>query len=447
MKITRFIVIATVAFFGAISLSCQESQNENEDTKDTAQSTATSPKNYKPGKYHSKAGIEIPKGFEAKKIADNLGSARHIAIRENGDIYIALREKNNGKGTVALRDKDGDNQADEMKYFGDVTGTGVALRNGYLYRSSETAVYRYPLSEDQLIPKVDERETILKGMPEQNSHAAKPIDFDNKGNLYINVGAPSNACMKQSRTKGSPGMDPCPLLKEHGGIWKYRADQTGQTHDPGNRFATGMRNIVALDWDNQQENLFVVQHGRDQLSQFFPELYNDEQNAKLPAEEFHRVEEGDNLGWPYCYYDQIQGKKVLGPEYGGDGDSVGRCDQYQKPLIGFPGHWGPNDLIFYNHSHFPEKYANGAFIAFHGSWNRAPKPQAGYNVAFVPFKNGKLTGKDDWFVFGKGFKGKDTLKSPRNAQHRPMGLTTGPQGALYITDSQKGAVWRITFEG
>ncbi len=429
--------------------ACQGSQENNQSSNndDSRVKKETKKKPYHLANYNQTAGIELPKGFKAQKMVTDLGYARHIAVRDNGDMYVALREKENNHGTVALRDTTGNHEIDIVQYFGNFTGTGVAIRNGFLYRSSETAVYRYPLKEDQLLPKTDERETILQGMPEQNSHAAKPIDFDGKGNLYVNVGAPSNACMKESRTKGSPGMDPCPLLEKHAGIWQYKADKTNQTHKPKNRYATGMRNIVALDWNQKQENLFVVQHGRDQLRQFFPDMYSDEESAKLPAEEFHRVKAGDNLGWPYCYYDPIQQKKVLGPEYGGDGDSVGRCRNYQDPLVGFPGHWGPNDLLFYHGNALPNKYKGGAFVAFHGSWNRAPLPQAGYNIAFVPFDDGELAGKDEWVVFAKGFKGKEPLKSPQNAEHRPMGLAFGPDGKMYITDSQGGTVWRITYDG
>ena len=85
-------------------------------------------------------------------------------------------------------------------------------------------------------------------------------------------------------------------------------------------------------------------------------------------------------------------KKVLAPEYGGNGDILGRCQDMDQPLMGFPGHWAPNDLHFYQGTQFPERYQQGAFIAFHGSSNRTPYPQAGYVVCFVPFENGMPTG-------------------------------------------------------
>ena len=133
----------------------------------------------------------------------------------------------------------------------------------------------------------------------------------------------------------------------------------------------------------------------------------------------------------------------MAPEYGGDGDKVGRCDQYDDPIMAFPAHWAPNDLLFYTHDKFPDEYQGGALIAFHGSWNRAPLPQQGYKVVFVPFDNTLPAG--DWQVFANGFAGQETFYSTRDAQFRPMGLAQGPNGELYITDSQIGRVWRVTY--
>ena len=124
----------------------------------------------------------------------------------------------------------------------------------------------------------------------------------------------------------------------------------------------------------------------------WPEKYTQWQSALLPAEEFLRVKQGTDAGWPYYYYDQMQGKKLLNPEYGGDGKKEGNGSKYEQPLIGFPGHFAPNDILFYTGDQFPEHYKNGAFIAFHGSTIRAPYSQAGYFVAFVPFKDGNPPG-------------------------------------------------------
>ncbi len=389
--------------------------------------------------------ITLPEGFCAFVVADDIGRARHLTVNENGDIYVMLREEHDGHGIAALRDTTGDGRADVIGYFGDYTGTGIQIHQGYLYFSSTTAVYRYKLQSGQLIPK-GEPEQVIGGFPMQNQHAAKPFTFDDQGNVYVTVGAPANACQEQMRTKGSPGMDPCPLLERHGGIWRFDAIKTGQTQQKdGYRYATGIRHAVALRWNPGSKKLYAVQHGRDQLHQLWPEYYTVEQSAELPAEEFFLIEDGSNFGWPYCYYDQIQGKKVLAPEYGGNGEKVGRCGQYANPIMAFPGHYAPNDLLFYSGNQFPQRFQNGAFIAFHGSWNRAPLEQKGYQVAFVPFE--KELPSADWVTFADGFAGEEHIDSPGEAEYRPMGLAQGSDGSLYISDSVKGRIWRVIYVG
>ncbi len=390
--------------------------------------------------------IELPDGFKAIVVHPGVGPrARHIAVNRNGDIYVQMNRLVRGKGIVALRDTTGDGRADIVAWFGDHTGTGIAIHKGYLYCSSDQAIYRYPLHPDELVPKPHERELVVGGFPEQQEHAAKSFTFDDKGHLYVNVGAPSNACMKSKRTAGSPGIDPCPQLQKHAGIWQFADDRLAQQFAEGTRYASGIRNAIALDWNFDVGKLYVVQHGRDQLYQFWPQLYDEQLSAELPAEEFFQIEVGDFCGWPYCYYDQLEGKKVLAPEYGGDGKKVGRCAQAKQPILAFPGHLAPNDLVFYTAHHFPETYQGGAFIAFHGSWNRAPLPQKGYFIAFVPMKEGLPSGP--WRVFADHFAGKDTIKSPSQATHRPMGLAIGPDGALYVSDSVKGTIWKIVYKG
>jgi len=102
-------------------------------------------------------------------------------------------------------------------------------------------------------------------------------------------------------------------------------------------------------------------------------------------------------------------------------------------------------LLFYTGDQFPERYKDGAFIAFHGSTNRTPYPQAGYIVAFIPFDNGKPVGTLE--VFADGFAGVDVIKEMKDAKYRPMGLAQGPDGSLYISESKKGKIWRVLFEG
>jgi glucose/arabinose dehydrogenase len=388
-------------------------------------------------------GISLAEGFRALVVADSLGEARHLVAAPNGDLYVMLRQPNQqGHSIVALRDSTGDGKADRIESFGEYSGTGIELYQGHLYFSSDTAVWRYPMAEGQLVPTGSPE--LMVTFPRQDGHEAKPMTFDAQGNMYVNVGAPSNACQKEDRVKGSPAMDPCPILEKHGGIWRFSATQPGQAHGKdGYRYATGIRNAVALRWNPAANQLYALQHGRDQLHTLYPDLFTVEQNAELPSEEFMLLRDQSDFGWPYCYNDHQQGKKVTAPEYGGDGKKIDRCEGKDKPIYAFPGHWAPNDLIFYQGAAFPEKYRNGAFIAFHGSWNRAPVRQAGYKVVFVPMKGELPAGEPE--VFADKFTGVDTLASPGDARFRPCGLATGPDGSLYIADSRRGRIWRVVY--
>lgn len=387
--------------------------------------------------------IKLPAGFSSVVVADTLGRARHIAVHPNGDIFVKLNRPKNGQGILRLRDTNGDGKADQQSGFGNYPGTGIAIRNGFLYASSNSAVYRYPVNERGEVSNTDAPETIVKDLLDRGQHNSKSIALDHEGNLYVNIGAPSNACQVQDRTKGSPGQDPCPILENAGGIWQFRADGKEQSYAQGTRFATGLRNVVGLDWNSATNSLFVTQHGRDQLNNLFPDMYNEQQSAELPAEEMFEIKKGGNYGWPFCYYDPAQMKKVLAPEYGGDGKQGGRCEGVEAPVVAFPAHLAPNALLFYTGSQFPEKYKHGAFVAFHGSWNRAPLPQKGFFVAFVPFKDGKPSG--EWEIFADGFAGAETIASPNQAAYRPTGLAQGPDGSIYVSDDAKGAIWKISY--
>jgi glucose/arabinose dehydrogenase len=389
------------------------------------------------------AGIRLPQGFGALAFASDVGRARHIVVNTNGDVYIKLARAKDGKSILRLRDMNKDGKADETIGFGAYGGTGIDIKNGYLYASSNTEVYRYKLNDKNEVADTANPEIIIKGLKAGNQHETKSIALDNAGNIYVNIGAYSNSCQEQDRQNGSKGMDPCPVLNDAGGIWQFKVDKLNQSYPEGVRYATGLRNVVGLDWNQQVNELYVMQHGRDQLFQMWPKLYDQKQGAELPAEEMFLVKKGMNFGWPYCYYDPFQNKKVLAPEYGGDGKTIGRCAEMQNPVVAFPAHMAPNGLLFYTGNMFPEKYKNGAFVAFHGSWNRSPEPQKGFFVAFVPMKDGQPTGK--WEIFADGFSGKEIIESNRDAKYKPCGLAQGTDGSLYITDDTKGMVWRVVY--
>jgi glucose/arabinose dehydrogenase len=373
-------------------------------------------------------------------VADDVGRARHLVVTERGDIYVALRDgRTTAGGILALRDTTGDGRADVRGRFeGSGGGTGIGLLDDHLYFGHDGAVLRYRLRSGRLVP-LDDPEVVVADLPSAGSHAAKSIALGANGSLFVNVGSLSNSCQGDDRAPGSAGKDPCPELERRAGVWRFEANKLGQTQADGERWASGLRNTVALALDPGSGDLFGVVHGRDQLHQSWGDLYSEREGAELPSEEFHRIERGGVHSWPYCYHDRELGRLVLAPEYGGDGETAGRCVGHREPLLAFPAHWAPNALLIYRGSGLGDRYRGGAFIAFHGSWNRAPLPQQGYNVVFVPFEDGRPLGS--WEVFADGFAGEDV--GPRSADHRPSGLAVGPDGSLYVADDQGGRIWRI----
>ncbi len=396
--------------------------------------------------------ISVPAGFKATVFHPGLGATRQIAVRDNGDVYVAREmrlgsrrfgQKAEWGAIIAMRDEDGDGVADIVEPFGP-TDVGDALRihNGYLYYSSDQVVYRMAL-DDNLVPQTV-AEPLAGGFPMTASHGSKTMAFDTQGSMYVNSGVPTNNCEVKRMTKESPGMDPCPFLERSGGIWKFRDDKLYQDQvRDGERYVTGTRNVVAMAWNPWADNLYFVMHGRDTLGMTWPQYFTPEDNAELPAEEFHVAEAGDNFGWPFSYYDPRSKQRMQSPEYGGDGKTPSTGD-YKDPLIGFPAHWAPNDLLFHSGNGLPDKYEQGAFIAFHGSWNRMPFKQDGFNVVFVPMRDGKVTG--DWEIFIDGFEGPEPVKNPGAAVYRPTGLAEGPDGAIYITEDKQGRVWKVARE-
>jgi glucose/arabinose dehydrogenase len=393
-------------------------------------------------------GLRLPAGFCATIFADSIGAARHLVVAPNGDVFVNLRSSKRGRvaaipaGQVGLRDTNGDGRADVIERFGTAGGTGIGLYNGFLYADHGTSIVRFPIPAGQLKPG-GEPQVVVSNMPGQPGHDARNFVIASDGTLYVNFGSATNACQERDRVAGSLGVPNCPELLTRAGIWKFDAKASGQTPSTPARYATGIRNAVALTLDPSGKRLFSVPHGRDQLSQNWPALFTPEQNAELPAEVFIEVNAGDDFGWPFCYYDGSARQYRLAPEYGGDGKTVGRCERVKPPIYAFPAHWAPNGALFYSGSGFPAKYRNGIFVGFHGSWNRAPLPQAGFKVVFLPIANNVAA--SNFEIFADGFSMENP--PPNGAAHRPVGLAEGPDGSLYISDDAGGRIWRVTWTG
>ena len=390
-------------------------------------------------------GLELPPGFRAlivadrlidgRKIGQNNDQLRFLAISATGDLYA----KTSWGGIIALRDNDGDGRFEEKHEFGSGGGTGIALRGNWLYHSSNDAVYRYPLKAGELVP-TGASETIISGLPDQHQHEAKSFAFSGDGQLYVEIGSPSNAFGNPDRAYNPPGtlsLDPTEFLKTHGGWWRFNPDRLNQTQADGYHFSTGHRHMLAISWNRAAQSFYVTQMGRDQLNVVAPEYYDELDNAERVSEVMHKLEDGANFGWPYTYWDPIKKARMLAPEHGGDGRKRAEPGKYPDPVVAFPAHWAPLQMSFYYGEQFPAKYRGGAFMTFHGSWNRAPRPQEGFRVAFVPFdEKGNALGTYEAFALDS-----------RGSKLRMGGLVVAPDGSLYVSETDIGRIWRIIYTG
>jgi glucose/arabinose dehydrogenase len=392
-------------------------------------------------------GLTLPPGFCAVVVARDVGRARHMAVRPNGDLYVAIDntpDLSTLGAVLALRDVDGDGRADVQQRFGPTGGNGLALDGNFLFFAPNDQVLRWQFTGNELVP-LGGPDVVVSGLPATPDHGRKTVVPDGQGNLYVNIGSASNACQVVNRQPFSPGVDPCPELPTRAGVWVFSSTATGQTQSSGTRFATELRNMNALAINPADGVLYGAQNGRDQLFENWPNLFDERDDALLPAEELFRIDQSKAYGWPYCYYDGVRNRKVLAPEYGGDGRVVGRCGSRELPLADYPAHWAPLGMLFYSGGQFPQQYAGGLFIAFHGSRfdPRLQPAGPGYNVVFVPWVNNMPVGR--FQVFADNFAGGNP--TPTGAAHRPVGLAQGPDGSLYISDDKAGWIWRIHYVG
>jgi glucose/arabinose dehydrogenase/mono/diheme cytochrome c family protein len=405
---------------------------------------------------HDDSGLKLPPGFCATVFADGIGHARDMVVATNGVVYVNTwsgRYYGNdtphaGGFLVALQDTTGSGKAAVDQRFGATVadggagGTGIGLYGGALYAEINDKIVRYALQAGSIVPQ-GPAVTIISGLPLTGDHPMHPFVIDTDGSLYVDVATATNACQGQNRIPKSPGIVPCTELETRGGIWRYDANKTNQTFSPAERFATGIRNAEGFGIDSA-DRLFVTQHGRDQLHANWPDLYKPEEEATLPSEELLLLTKGGDYGWPECYYDGVRRKLVLAPEYGGDGGKkAGPCAGKLEPIAAFPAHWAPNGMALYDKQQFPARYRGGVFIAFHGSWDRAPYPQSGYNVVFQGLSGTHATGRCE--IFADGFAG--AMESPGQAAHRPDDVAVGPDGALYVSDDVRGRIYRIVYSG
>src|ERR1043166_1324876 len=397
-------------------------------------------------------GLILPAGFHATVVAEGLGPIRHLAVRNNGNLYISTPQNQDStkSGIIALH-LDANHHADLVRHFSSIDGgTGIRFHEDHLYASTPSRVYRFAFRGAELIPS-GEPEIIVDGMPDAHPgflRVNRPIAFDTKGHLFVALDASANLCTAQ--TQPPPGQPlptaapvglTCPDLATRAGVWRFDANTRAQKFPAdGEQWATGIRDIDCLDWSTADGHLYGIMHARDNTNRLWPDLVSAEDDNHI-ADEMHRITKRTDFGWPYTYFDGARNVRLISPEYGGDGKKSPKPGMYSSPMLTFHSRRpAPVDLLFYSGNAFPRVYRHGAFIVLHGT------QKSGYDVVFVPFDRQGKAGSPE--VFAGGFAGFDPTSTNRvAARYRPIGIAEGPDGALYVADSQKGRVWRIAYQG
>ena len=396
--------------------------------------------------------LTLPLGFHATVVADSLGPVRHLAVRDNGDIYVSTLDR----GIFALH-LDAKHKADQIEHFGAVQGgTGIRFYHGALYATSSSGVYRFTFDNSKELVPEKIPQIIVEGMPVRDpgfNRENRALAIDGAGNIFVSMGGSANLCVARSSPAAAPpgagpqtpsgpppvGLKPCPDLGSRSGIWRFSAHKTDQKFPAdGEQLATGIRDMTALAWSPSDQQLYGIMHGRDDTHKYWPDIVSVTDEAQI-ADEMDVVTKGTNFGWPYTYYDGVRKQRLISPEYGGDGKALAPPDIYSNPVLTFSPRSAPVDLVFYSGDKFPVSYRGGAFVVLHGTGNKN-----GYDVDFVPVNRGGIAGPPT--VFAKGFSAFDTAGNPTNrAKYRPIGVAVGQDGALYVADSQQGKLWRIAY--
>ena len=343
------------------------------------------------------AELTVPAGFRISVFASDVTNGRLMAVSPDGVLFVARQSKGD---VVALPDRDKDGKADKVEVV--VSGLtrphSLAFQKGYLYIATNPAVMRVKYANG----KVEGTPEKFIDLPVSTTpHYTRTIGFDKSGRLYVAIGSSCNLCEDEDARRAT--------------IMVYNADGTG-----GRPYARGLRNAIGLDWDPKTGVLWADDMGEDK------------QGEEKPADEINRIEDGKNYGWPYFIENNTPNANLTGAK-----SSLKAADA-TPPALSLEPHSSPIDLRFYTGDKFPPAYRGAMFVALHGSSPTARKEKVGYKVVRVVFKDGKPVGVED-FVTG-------WLKDGQANNGRPAGLITGADGALYISDDNKGFVYRVTYE-
>jgi glucose/arabinose dehydrogenase len=350
------------------------------------------------------AQLHVPAGFSVGVYADNFERPRYMLMGPGGELLIGdAADGPNGVVYVLPLSKADGYQAHERKKL--IAGLdrpyGLAFWHEYLYVGEPESIKRYKYDAKAMTAGPGEEVISLKGFG--HGHWTRSLLFDRAGQkLYVGVGSGSNV---------SPGEDPV-----RAAINRYNPDGSG--HET---YASGTRNPIGLHWYPGTDTLWAAVQERDALGD------------DLVPDYFTHIRQGGFYGWPYAYIGPNEDPRNKGKAP----DLVAKTIVPDVPLI--PAHQAVLDFEFYTAKEFPAEYRDGAFLAMHGSWNRAQR--VGYKIAFIPFRDGKPSGPERDFLTGWMI-----APDSRDVWGRPVGLFILPDGSMLVSDDGGKKLWRVSYK-
>lgn len=344
---------------------------------------------------------KAPPGFTVTKFADGLDNPRWTYIAPNNDIFVA---ESSADRISIFRDKNNDGTFETHNIFLDGLNRplGMLVLNNYFYVANTDGVSRYPYKSE--LKNTAKGQKILD-LPAggYNNHWTRNLIANKAGTkIYVTVGSGSNV--------GEHGME---HEVRRACILEINPDGSGEK-----LYASGLRNPVGADWNPKTGELWTAVNERDGLGD------------DLVPDYVTSVQKDGFYGWPYAYFGNH-----LDPRLKGRGKDL--AVKTIVPDVPVGSHTASLGLAFYEKTAFPEKYRNGLFIGQHGSWNRSQI--SGYKVVFVPFKNGKPSGKPEDFLTGF-----IANQAEAEVYGRPVGVTVMNDGSLLINDDGSDIIWKIT---
>ncbi len=374
---------------------------------------------------------ELPEGFCAQLVAEGMGPIGHMDVTDDGDLYVAIQNTLDEPGAIAgLRDTDGDGRFDEQVRFGERGGIGLAVAGDRLFVAEPVRVLSSQLHDRRLGPG-DSPQVIAHGFPETDAARALVVHEDS---VFVSVATDADACNGEGDDPPA-GAGRCPERQRAAGIWRFERETAGQSQDDAEQYATGLRNATAMGWNPREGQLYALGSA--------PGPFTADADAPRPtdtrlprvADELVRIGPASDFGWPYCYFDIDQNRRVDALEPDHQGGSPSGCELFNPPEVVFPGAQSPTDMLFYGGHQFPERYRQTAFAAFAGSADSPPRV-----TALALDEDGRFTGERQ--VFAEGFP-----PGPAARGRAMLSLAQGPKGSLYLGDSRSERIWRIQFVG